>query len=287
LQVLEGAEVTVSSTGLESGTAGNLDITAESINLNEQGKIKAETEAGQGGNITLQDLDVLVLGNNSKISTSAGTAQASGDGGNISITTDNLAALNNSDITANAGKGNGGQVEIKAQGIFGIEARNKPTLESDITASSDLGVQFSGDVNINTPEIDPEAGLNELPTVPIDADALIAQNLCTLKDGRLAGGSSFIILGRGGLPPSADEPSTNKTRIVDWATSSPELSSERLKPREREAQNEISAEKPTTSPVIEQALGWAKTKDGKIVLTANAPVTVSPTGAISFPNCNQ
>jgi large exoprotein involved in heme utilization and adhesion len=287
LTLQDRGQLVVSGQG--DSNPGNLIVTADNITLDNQSAIEANTASGSQGNITLNTQDLITLRRNSTITTDAtGTAT----GGNITINASDgfIVAVpeENSDITANAIQARGGQVEIDARELFGIEARNEQTPQSDITATSDLGVQFSGDININTPEIDPEAGLNELPTVPIDADALIAQNLCTLKDGRLAGGSSFLILGRGGLPPSADEPSTNKTRIVDWATSSPsELSSERLKPREREAQNEVSAEKSTTSPVIEQALGWAKTKDGKIVLTANAPVTVTPTGAISFPHCGK
>ena len=44
-------------------------------------------------------------------------------GGNISINTDTLVGLENSDITANAEEGPGGQVNITAQGIFGLEFR--------------------------------------------------------------------------------------------------------------------------------------------------------------------
>jgi large exoprotein involved in heme utilization and adhesion len=64
----------------------------------------------------------------------------------------------NSDIAANAFSGNGGIVTINAQGIFGIQPREQPTVQSDITASS-TGGGINGVVDINTLEIDPVVGL--------------------------------------------------------------------------------------------------------------------------------
>ena len=281
LMVKDGAEVNVGATG--EGAAGNLEINAQTIDLNN-GTLTANTVEGDGGNITLNTNNLLLQNGNRQalISTDA----KSTDGGNISITTDNLVALDNSDITANAIQGRGGSVSIDAQGIFGIEAREKQTLESDITATSDLGVQFSGDIIIETPDIEAESGLNELPTVPIDADTLIAQNLCNLQDGRIAGGSSFTIIGRGGLPPSADDPIINKTRIVDWATPSIPTDLETIENTENtEPEVRENIEEQSTSPVIQQAQGWVKTKDGKIVLTASAPIIVPQTGEIGYPSC--
>ena len=281
LTVTNEGNISVSATG--EGAAGELKINARTIDLNN-GTLTANTvvEDNENNIITLNTNNLLLQNGNGQalISTDAENT----DGGNIFITTDNLVALDNSDITANAMQGRGGTVEITAQGIFGIEAREKITLESDITATSNLGVQFSGEIIINNPEIEPESGLNELPTVPIDADTLIAQNICSLEQGQIAGGSSFIIIGRGGLPPSADDPLTNKTRIVDWATPSALPITETTENTEPEPVRETVVE--DTQPVIQQAQGWAKTKDGKIVLTANAPMIVPQTGEIGYPSCN-
>ena len=280
-------EIVVSGQG--EFNPGNLTVTADKITLDNQSSIEANTESGSQGNITLNTNNLLTLRRNSEISTNAtGTAT----GGNITINAADgfIVAIpeENSDITANAIQAKGGKVEIDARSIFGIEAREEQTPKSDITATSDLGVQFSGEITINTPDIDPESGLNELPSVPIDADALIAQNLCTLEDGRLAGGSSFVILGRGGLPPSADDPLNNKTRIVDWVSSSSTESSSETSATTEQAETAVSHDLgvESTFPVIPQVRGWAKTKDGKIVLTANAPIAVSELGALAFPNCH-
>lgn len=45
-------------------------------------------------------------------------------------------------------------------------------------------------------------------------------------------------------------------------------------------------EEQSTSPVIQQAQGWVKTRDGKIVLTASAPIIVPQTGEIGYPSCD-
>lgn len=63
----------------------------------------------------------------------------------------------NSNIFANAFTGNGGNVNITTNGIYGLEFRPQLTSLSDIAASSQFGVQ--GNVTVNTPEIDPSRGL--------------------------------------------------------------------------------------------------------------------------------
>ena len=66
------------------------------------------------------------------------TAGGTGNGGNITIDTDTLVALENSDIIANARQSFGGRVSINAQGIFGTQFRDNPTLLSDITATGEV-----------------------------------------------------------------------------------------------------------------------------------------------------
>jgi filamentous hemagglutinin family protein len=150
LSITNRAELSASSEG--QGNAGNLEVFARQLRLDNQGSIKAQTASGQGGNITLQVQDLLLLRRGSFISTTAGTAQAGGDGGNINFNGNFIVAVPNedSDISANAFSGRGGKVEITAQGIFGIQPRPEPTSLSDITASSAFGI--SGTVTLNTPK---------------------------------------------------------------------------------------------------------------------------------------
>lgn len=196
MMVRDGARIAVDSQG--SGRGGDIDLRAQFLTL-DQANISAETASTQGGNITLRIGEILLLRHGSNISTTAGTARAGGDGGNITINTSFLVAVptEDSNIRANAFTGRGGNIQITAQGIFGIEFRATETPFSDITASSQFGI--NGTVVLNTPDIDPTQAISNLPTEPSRPELL---------EGCQGGGSStsrFIRTGRGGLPPSPDE----------------------------------------------------------------------------------
>ncbi|HLO49470.1 MAG TPA: S-layer family protein, partial [Kamptonema sp.] len=203
LTVSNGAEIGVRGTG--TGRAGNLEIDANSIRLNNQGTISAATASGGGGDILLK-ADSVQLRRGSNITTNAGSA----DGGNITLDAGSLAALENSDITANAIAGTGGRVVINTQGVFGIAFRPTQTTQSDITATSDLGAQFSGTVVINTPDINPSSGLVELPSDVLDAANLTVQGCGSDR------GNSFVVTGRGGLPPSPFDALSSDAVVVNW-----------------------------------------------------------------------
>ncbi|KYC37946.1 hypothetical protein WA1_05485 [Scytonema hofmannii PCC 7110] len=197
VEIIDGGIITSRSRG--RGAAGKIDIKANSVRLNK-GQIIAQTASSDGGNINLNLGQYLFLRNGSQISTTAGTAQAGGNGGNITINTPFLIAVpdENSDITANAFRGTGGNVNINARGIFGIEARPQPSNRTnDITASSDLGL--SGTINVNSPDNSSiQNSLTELPTNAIDTNTLIA-NSCIVRSQKKQQGS-FTITGTGGLP---------------------------------------------------------------------------------------
>jgi large exoprotein involved in heme utilization and adhesion len=116
----------------------------------------------------------------------------SGNGGNISITTNSIVGINNSDIIASAISGRGGKINITTSGIFGLQYRTLLTPENDITASSQFGV--SGTVQVNTIGINPANALNELPSEITDSSRQIADRCGAAKT------SSFIATGRGGMP---------------------------------------------------------------------------------------
>ncbi|NEO41685.1 MAG: S-layer family protein [Moorea sp. SIOASIH] len=260
LMVADGAVVNARSTQQDS-SAGTVDINANSIFLNNNGRITAET-AGEEGNITLFSRNIRLL-NESKITTNAQNAT----GGNIVIDTYTLLGLGNSDITANAEEGPGGRVEINAQGIFGLEFRDRLTPDNDITATSNLGPSFSGEVIINISQVDPTSGLTELPGSPVDAEAILANDLCGFENNRIAGGSSFIITGKGGLPASADDPVINTDRTVRWRTRPGYASSSRQ--RLQQQPSVTQPQPPEEKKVIIEAQGWVTAKDGTIILTAH------------------
>ncbi|MFE4108704.1 two-partner secretion domain-containing protein, partial [Almyronema epifaneia] len=184
LQIMDGALISVKNDG--PGTAGNIDINANTAFLDNQGRISAAAQSGEGGNIFLQG-NALVLRRNSLINATAG---GMGDGGNISLDVLAIAGAENSDITANAIQGNGGNIQITTQGIFGLEFRDQLTSESDITASSQFGV--NGTVTINNPNVDADSGIVELPENVVDLSNQVATGCAEQANNR------FVATGRGG-----------------------------------------------------------------------------------------
>lgn len=118
LNISDRARVVVNSQG--SGVAGNIDISAQSVQL-DRGRLTSETDArADGGNIRLRDTDLLLLRNGSDISTTAGkdeTPESEGSGGDITIDADSIVAFpnENSDISANTFTGRGGNVDITTE----------------------------------------------------------------------------------------------------------------------------------------------------------------------------
>jgi large exoprotein involved in heme utilization and adhesion len=182
------------------GAAGNLIIgdlgTTPRLVLSNGGQLIAESAAVDGGNILINLNNLLLLRTGGLISATAGTAQAGGNGGNITITVPFIIAIpnENSDIAADAFAGTGGNVTITARGIFGIEPRPQRTPLSDITASSELGV--SGVVTLNTLDTSFVEGLSSLTETIIDTAALTAGSCIARSDESLG---TFTITGSGGL----------------------------------------------------------------------------------------
>ncbi|MEM9541574.1 MAG: filamentous hemagglutinin N-terminal domain-containing protein [Cyanobacteria bacterium P01_E01_bin.42] len=198
LSLQDNATINVNSQG--EGIGGDIEIRTNRIDL-DNSQITAETRSTQGGNIELTVRDLLLMRHESKISTTAGTAQAGGDGGNITINAENGFIVGppgeDNDITANAFEGNGGNINITAQEIFGLKFRDELTPRSDITASSEFGLD--GTVQLNTLGIDPNNGLTNLPE---------DQNDPEVRQGCSQGGansSSLNIPGRGGAPDNPDD----------------------------------------------------------------------------------
>ena len=192
ITVQAGGAITVSS--LAGGNAGNLQVMSERLYLND-GTLQALATAGAQGNITLEAQEALLMRQGSLITTNATGAAT---GGNITVQAPVILGIENSDISANAVFGSGGNIDISTQSLLGLKFRDALTIENDITASSQFGV--SGTVAINNLIVNPGAALAALPEAPADADNQIS-TACTASDG-----NQFIASGRGGLPisPSAN-----------------------------------------------------------------------------------
>lgn len=257
--ILQNLGIQIPVRSAMSGNAGSLTVAADSISLDNQGKLTGTTASGTGGNITLLVQDLILMRNNSAIAT---TAANNGTGGNITINAPLVVAVpkENSDIIANAFRGRGGNINITTQGVYGLEYGSKLTPLSDINASSEFGV--NGTVQINTPGLDPSRGLTNLPTEFVDASNQMAQG-CRPGGEIASQQSSFVATGRGGLPPNPREALGLNAVQIDWVT---------LNPKEENGNSPaVSTHQPsdTLAPVVE-AQGWVMNDKGQVILTAYA-----------------
>ena len=247
LKISDGGEVTVRNDG--AGKGGILNINANSILVNSEGKITASTQSGEGGNIDLQVKDGLIIRNQSLISAEAG---GTGNGGNININSPVILGVENSDIIANAVEGNGGNININTSGLFGLQFRDELTKDSDITASSQFGV--SGTVDINNPAIDPSSSLIQLPTDVVDSSQEVASG-CSVNQG-----NSFTVVGKGGL---ATNPQEVVSQVNFWSDLRNLNANSITKIRNIQAKND------SFKPIIE-ATGWVVDKQGNVEFIAQS-----------------
>ena len=198
LKLLSNSELVADANGI--GDAGNITVYAPQRLDLSQSQI---TASGGQGNLSITS-PIVSLREGSLIATNA---KGSAIGGNISIDGDFLIALENSDITANAEQSFGGQVVVNVQSIIGTDYRLQLTPESDITATSELGPDLNGTVELNTLDVDPTQGLFGLSSIFSDAS-----NDVTVACSKRADVNSLMISGRGGLP---EDP----TQLLSWSDS--------------------------------------------------------------------
>ncbi|MEM6256414.1 MAG: S-layer family protein [Cyanobacteria bacterium P01_D01_bin.156] len=211
----------ISSSAAGDGSGGNLKITADSLRLlNDSQFVANAIGSGDAGNIVVSAPEILYL-NDSEITASGGQgnlnftspvillrdgslfatdARGTAVGGNILIDTDFLIALENSDITANAEESFGGQIVVNALSLLGTDYRLQLTPESDITASSELGPDLQGNVELNTLEVDLAQGLSVL-TADFEGDGAVAKS-CAASSVT----NSLVTSGRGGVGADPAQP---------------------------------------------------------------------------------
>ena len=265
-----------------NGNAGNILLNANQVTL-DRGTITTTNRSSDGGNITLQNADLLTLLHGSRISTSAGLAQAGGNGGNITLNANLIAASanDNNDITANAFNGRGGAVNITGQ-LAGISLLSRDELQArlgttnsqnldpsdlptnDITAVSQNAPTLNGQVTVNPPNLDPSRGLIELPTTPIDTTNQLSQ-VCPTNTQQADRLDSFIISRRGGLPPNPTDLLSTDNILSEWVT-----------PGESGNANVKAASPPETQAIVE-AQGWVRDAQGKVrLVAASASAAIAP-----------
>jgi len=166
LALNQQAHISVDSRGM--GKAGNIDLITNNLGAN-RGRITATAQQSGGGDINLT-ADLINLQNNTEISTSV--ANGTGGGGNITIDSRYIIGRNNSDIRANAVEGDGGNINITTDVIL-------LALGSEVDASSQFGL--GGEVEIKTPDTNRQLSIIELPQKIVNPTALIAA-VCPVKN---------------------------------------------------------------------------------------------------------
>ncbi|MGK7888683.1 MAG: filamentous hemagglutinin N-terminal domain-containing protein [Leptolyngbyaceae cyanobacterium] len=193
-----------------NGQAGNINLQANRVSLEDSTISTATGENTSGAEIRMQGLDLLFMTEASLISAQAGV---DANGGQVFIDAANgfviATAGDNNDIIARANEGRGGNINITALDIFGLEERDRLTPFSDISASSDFGTD--GTISIESLEVNPLNGALELPSTLIDVAQLVEQQLCTTLQG-----SSFVATGQGGVPSAPNEPFLSEDVWEDW-----------------------------------------------------------------------
>ena len=182
LQINERARIATESEG--TGQAGNLIISTDQLKI-DRGSITATSDQSGGGTINLKT-GQLFLQNNSFISTNVQSGVEGG--GNLTINTDTLIALDNSDLTAEAFQGRGGNIDITAENVF-------LSSDSDINASSQFGID--GEISINSAITDFQNSLDPISPKFIVTEQALAGS-CLARRNEQQG--SFVYAGTGGLP---------------------------------------------------------------------------------------
>ena len=194
LTIEEGATINVgnfASRGMNAtpgtGFPGNINIEAQSIVLNNQGSITADTIAGSQSNINVSS-NRINLQNNSQIS-------ATGNQGNISITNhDNLILQENSVISTNAqGTGQGGNIDI-VTGSLAVESNSQITSDADAASGGNINIRATSPrtLTLNNGTISATGGQGNItinsPIIFLRNGSLISTN----GIGTEPGGNIFI-----------------------------------------------------------------------------------------------
>jgi hypothetical protein len=249
LTIDHGAQISVSNYGLAN--AGDIEIATSILSLDTDGQILANTASGAGGSINILAEQLITLDRGSFIST---TAAQEGNGGNITLVTENLALLNFNHISANASQGNGGNVSIDTQGLF-IDP------SSQITASSEVE-QKQGNVAISTLDLNSRLATDYTEQFPLLAEEQISTSCGVGID---LNSNQLRDIGRGGIPHNPLEETAYLEILNDWGINKTHVfSSTKL-----HQSSTILEEQP-----LMEVNSWVINAQGVVELIANSPQNI-------------
>jgi hypothetical protein len=190
LEMTNGGRISARASSVSD--AGPVSLGAAAIHMVDS-EVTTEAAAGGGGQIDVRASDRVELVR-SRLTTSVIESGSAGDGGDITIASPRFVVLNQSQILAQAERGNGGNIRITTD-VY-IES-----IDSRVDASSVLGVD--GLVVIEAPEVNTAVERAALRNEIVDPGLLIREPCAARRTGE---GGSFEVLGPEGVPRPPDAP---------------------------------------------------------------------------------
>ena len=191
----------------------------------------------------------MILRNDSSISA---RAFQEANGGNLNIDARFIIAFpdGNNDILASAEQGQGGNISINAESVFGIEAGTPNNLSNDINASSNVS-GLDGTINITTPDTNTAQRAIELPTDVVELGETTQQACEANRESAAKNGLN--ITGKGGILPDPVLPLNSLGITIDGESTSATA---------------IPTPVETSRGKVQPARGLKLTESGEIILTA-------------------
>ncbi|MGL6344535.1 MAG: filamentous hemagglutinin N-terminal domain-containing protein, partial [Waterburya sp.] len=207
------------------------------------------------------------------------SAQALGtnnSGGNITINAQDgfVVAFPNqnpgfgNDILADSPAGIDGNIEIYAQGVFGLTERDVLSGNNQLANNNTNDIDASGTISGSIPTIFIPREIQDLPPI-VSAEQTTDSACQASSDGTARNG--LVVNGKGGVSPAPDQP----------------LASENIMNN-----NEIASESSQTKPIvtrlgkIQLARGIKVTEDGRVILTPYATNNAGERMLEINPNCS-
>ena len=260
LSLEDGGEISVSNFG--TGNAGDIEINAGELLLNDDSQIISKRASGDKGSIKVTGNEI-ILRDSASIAT---TADGNGNGGNITIEVNNMVLFNNSNINADANLGNGGNISITTQSLL---TQNNP--EDVITASSKRGI--AGIVEINTPDTNSKLETTQARIAPLAGEESIDTSCASGTD---FSANKFVYIGRGGIPSSPFESIDNREFVGDLG-----LEESAFEGAELNANYNLHHQKIEKTPkLIIEATTWIVNSQGNLELIAQASGDSLPSGCV-------
>jgi hypothetical protein len=192
------------STSAPGSSGGDIVVNAGAGLILKDSQITARAGLN-GGNITVQAPDLIYLLQSTLTGQADTTGSGFGNGGNLTIGPPDFFIVNEGALISKSSFGNGGNISISSDYFFQSSAI--------IDATAPFGLP--GTVSVSAPEVDLSGSLIGLPGNLLDAESQLRPDCGVRLTENI---SSFVVLGRGGLPlePGGFLPSSMVSLLDDW-----------------------------------------------------------------------